>query len=147
MGIARAQARSFPDASTIRLTPQSNIGTCIGCTTEQTQEPATGFTGACLLDSMTYEPKLPLVCYAPNTTVQYGAGFTNVIVPASAVARSYSTLPAGNDSYMVLATCYPHNKDGSCPQAAFAISNSCCDYGANMVSLDGQTAQGIASFQ
>ena len=31
--------------------------------------------------------------------------------------------------------------------SAFAVSHSCCDYGSNMISLDGKTAQGIAFFQ
>jgi hypothetical protein len=146
--IARAQPTSLPDPGVVRLTPQSNIGTCIGCTTLQAQEPPTGFTGACLLDAMHYQPTLPLARYAPGPTVQYGKGFTNVIFPdAKQVAGSYSTLPAASDSYMVLATCYPHNADGSCPQASFAVSRSCCDYGANIISLDGQTAQGVAIFQ
>ncbi len=160
--IARAQPVSFPDPSVVILTPQSNNGTCMGCTTLQTQEPPTGFVGACLFASMTYEPKLPLACYTPQISVTYGAaggGFTNVIFPdAKAVSRPYSTLPAAYDSYMVLGTCYPHGSagtdgggtasaSGACPQSSFAVSHSCCDYGTTMTSLDGKTAQGTAFFQ
>jgi hypothetical protein len=158
VGLARAQARSFPDPNDVRLTPQSNIGTCQMCTTLVQHEPPGGFAGACLFDSMTYQPRLPLACYEPQTSVRYGpagGGFTNVIFPdATQVARSYSTLPAANDSYMVLGTCYPLRSasDGggaalACPQSAFMVSHSCCDYGSNMISLDGKTAQGIAFFQ
>jgi hypothetical protein len=135
--VARAQSRSFPTAS--EVTPAGM--------TAQTQEPATGFTGACLLDYMTYEPTLPLICYSPTgSSVQYGSGTTTVSFPAKEVARSYASPPASYDSFQVLLTCYPHNSDGTCPQQSFAVSRSCCGYGANLISLDGKTATGIAAF-
>jgi hypothetical protein len=129
----------------------------------QTQEPATGFTGACLLDFMTYKPTLPLICYSPNLsagpqaassdaaaqaapTAQYGSGLTKVTFPARKVFRSYGDLPPAYDSYQVLLTCYPPNPDGTCPFQSFAISHSCCDYGAIMTSLDSQTASGFVNF-
>lgn len=113
----------------------------------QTQEPPTGFTGACLVDYPAYEPTLPLICYAPPSTVQYGAGFTTVTFPAKKVARSYSSLPANYDSYQVLVTCYPHQPDGTCPSQSFAVSHSCCDYGIGLTSPDGQTASSLAIFR
>ncbi len=131
----------------------------------QTTEPATGFTGACLLDFKTYEPTLPLICYSPSRMMAsgdagadaaaagagaagatYGAGITIVTFPAKSVFRPYLSGPANYDSYQVLVTCYPHTATGSCPQASFAVSHSCCDYGTNLTSMDGQTATGLASF-
>jgi hypothetical protein len=137
VAVARAQARSFPDPSEVQPSGM----------TAQTQEPPTGFTGACLLDYAPYLPTLPLICYAPTSAAHYGAGTTTVAFPAKKVFRSYSSLPANYDSYQVLATCYPHQDDGTCPQQSFAVSRSCCDYGTNLMSLDGQTASGLASFQ
>jgi hypothetical protein len=134
--VARAQPRILPDPSEVG--PMAVAA--------QTQEPPTGFTGACLLDTMTYQPALPLICYAPTGTVQYGKGFTNVTFPAKKVSHSYSMAPASYDSYEVLVSCYPHNADGSCPLQSFAVSRSCCDYGTPLVSLDGQTASGLAGF-
>ncbi len=134
--VARAQPRVLPDPYEVGPMPMA----------AQTEEPATGFTGACLLDMMTYQPVLPLICYAPTGPVQYGKGSTKVTFPAKKVSRSYSTAPASYDSYQVLVSCYPHNADGSCPPRSFAVSRSCCDYGAPLVSLDGQTASGLAGF-
>ncbi len=134
--VARAQPRILPDP--YEVGPMT--------VTAQIQEPPKGFTGACLADAMTYQPALPLICYAPTGQVQYGKGFTNVTFPAKKVARSYSTAPASYDSYDVLVTCYQHNADGSCPAQSFAVSRSCCDYGSPLVSLDGQTASGLAAF-
>jgi hypothetical protein len=115
--------------------------------TAQTQEPPSGFTGACLLDHMTYEPTLPLICYAPSSAASYGAGSTTVTFPAKTVFRPYASLSANYDSYEVLVTCYPHSTSGACPQQAFAVSHSCCDYGASLTSLDGKTASGLAGFR
>ena len=134
--VARAQPRILPDPSEVG--PMTM--------TAQLQEPAKGFTGACLLDAITYAPALPLICYAPGSGVQYGTGSTKVTFPASKVSRSYSSAPADYDSYQALVTCYPHAADGSCPQQSFAVSRSCCDYGTPLVSLDGQTATGLAGF-
>jgi hypothetical protein len=134
--VARAQSRSFPAAN--EVVPPGM--------TAQTQEPATGFTGACLLDYKTYQPTLPLICYAPGSTATYGAGSTTVTFPAKEVLRSYGSLPTQYDSYQVLITCYPHKSDGSCPSPSFAISHSCCDYGMDLTSLDGQAATGQANF-
>jgi hypothetical protein len=135
--LARAQPQSFPDPT--EVTPAG--------LTMQSQEPPTGFTGACLLDHMTYAPALPAVCYAPGTQAQYGAGTTPVSFPAAKVARSYEALPVTYDSYQALVTCFPHTMAGTCPTGSFAISRSCCDYGTVLTSTDGQTAKGLASFQ
>ncbi len=110
--------------------------------TVQTTEPASGFTGACLLPFMAYQPTLPSVCYSPGGTVKYGAGSTRVTIPAAKVFRSYSTLPPQYDSFQPLATCYPHSADGTCPSISQAVSRSCCDYGTNMTSSDGVFAAG-----
>jgi hypothetical protein len=145
----------------------------------QTTEPATGFTGACLAQYMTYAAQLPVVCYSPAVAggaeggaaagalpdgapgdagpgdagspastggVTYGQGTTACMVPAGNVFRSYFTLANSYDSYQVLMTCYPHGDDGKCHQG-FAVSRSCCDYGTNLISLDGQTATGLVNFQ
>jgi hypothetical protein len=149
VGTALAQP-TYPDPNEVTLTPQPNNGQCTRCTTIQAQEPDGGFTGACLFTSMTYQPQLPLVCYSPSDhTANYGpdAGATTVAFPAADVARSYAKSPGNYDSYEVLGTCYPHNADGSCPQWSSSVSQSCCDYGANMISLDGKTATGTAFFQ
>jgi hypothetical protein len=115
--------------------------------TVQRAEPAVGFTGACLVPFSTYAPQLPTVCYSPAGDVKYLSGSTTTAVfPAAKVARSYGAVPAQYDSYQVLETCYPHNADGSCPQPSFAVSHSCCDYGTEMVSTDGQFASGFANF-
>jgi hypothetical protein len=116
----------------------------------QTTEPASGFTGACLVAQLTYTPQLPTVCYVPGgfvapdvpagSSVVYGSGSSNITLPAAAVARAYALLPPSYDSYQVMVTCYPHTMSGGCPQASFAVSNSCCDMGTNMTSLDGQSA-------
>jgi hypothetical protein len=148
--IARADPRAFPDPS--QISPSGLIA--------QTTEPATGFTGACLVDFKTYEPTLPLVCYSPSRMMAtgdaaadagsagatYGAGFTTVTFPAKSVFRPYLSGPANYDSYQVLLTCYPHTPAGACPQSSFAVSRSCCDYGTNLTSIDGQTASGLANF-
>jgi hypothetical protein len=142
-----AGSRVFPDPS--ELTPPGLMA--------QTQEPATGFTGACLIDFMTYKPTLPLICYSANAapadggaqaapTAQYGSGQTKVTFPARKVFRPYDTSPPQYDSYQVLLTCYPPNPDRTCPSQSFAISHSCCDYGAIMTSLDARTASGFVNF-
>lgn len=150
VAVARAQPSTFPDPS--QITPAGM--------TAQTQEPTTGFTGACLVDFRSYEPKLPLICYAPNRPMApgdaaadagnsgttYGAGTTVVTFPAKSVFRPYASGSANYDSYQVLVTCYPHTAAGVCPQSSFAVSRSCCDYGTNLTSLDGQTASGLANF-
>lgn len=137
VAVARAQPRSFPDPTEVQPSGMA----------AQMQEPPTGFTGACLLDHATYQPTLPLICYTPPSTVQDGAGTTTVSFPANKVADSYSSLPASYDSYQVLATCFPRQSDGTCPQQSFAVSLSCCDYGTRLTSLDGQTASGLAIFR
>jgi hypothetical protein len=145
--------RVFPDPS--EITPPGMMA--------QMQEPATGFTGACLIDFMTYKPTLPLLCYSPNQgtgaqtapsdaatraapTAQYGSGQTKVTFPAQKVFRSYGAMAPTYDSYQVLLTCYPPNPDGTCPFQSSAISHSCCDYGAIMTSLDARTASGFVNF-
>jgi hypothetical protein len=113
----------------------------------QTQEPPTGFTGACLIDFLTYQPTLPLICYSPSGKVSYGAGTTTVTFPANLVFRPYASPPATYDSYQALVTCYEHTSAGTCPQQSFPVSHSCCDYGTDLISLDGQVATGLASFR
>ncbi len=140
----------------------------------QTTEPPSGFTGACLAPYMTYAPQLPTVCYSPAAAgptdgglpegappdggaadasspastggVTYGQGTTACTVPAGNIFRSYWNLNPSYDSYQVLLTCYPHGDDGECHQGV-AISKSCCDYGTNLTSLDGQTATGLVDFK
>jgi hypothetical protein len=114
----------------------------------QTQEPADGFTGACLLDYMPYKPTLPLICYSPGPNGQYDAGLTTVVTfKAPEVFRSYGNVASQYDSYQVLATCYPPDPVKGCdPSQSFAISRSCCDYGVILTSLDGKTASGTANF-
>jgi hypothetical protein len=111
-----------------------------------TAEPPTGFTGACLVPFLTYAPQLPTVCYSPGGNIQYGVGSTQVTAPTAVVARSYGSTAMGYDSFQALTTCYPHDSDGTCPTAAFAVSRSCCELGTNMVSADGKYATGIANF-
>jgi hypothetical protein len=135
--VARAEAPILPDPGDVGPLTMA----------AQLQEPPTGFTGACLLDYMAYQPTLPRICYSPTTPVIYGGGTTSVTFPANRVLRPYSSAPASYDSYEVLVTCYPHGSDGACPQQAFAISRSCCDYGTELISVDGQTASGLVAFR
>jgi hypothetical protein len=145
--------------------------------TAVTAEPATGFLGACLVPYMTYSPQLPAVCYSPAAVagvseggvpeagtasggdggagdaggagtggVTYGIASTACKIAAGNVFQSYGTVASNYDSYRVLVTCYPHDMYGKCAQG-FAISRSCCDYGANMTSLDGESATGFVNFQ
>jgi hypothetical protein len=113
----------------------------------QTTEPPTGFTGACLLPFLTYEPQLPTVCYSPTSStgsVIYGAGATTqLVVPAKTVwLASMWTLPPEHDSFQPVMTCYPHNKDGTCPAPSQALSMSCCDVPMPMSCTDGVFAHG-----
>jgi hypothetical protein len=133
---AGSQAQTFPAAS--EVTPAGM--------TVQTQEPPTGFTGACLVNYATYQPTLPLICYSPGTMAQYGKSHP-VTFPAQKVFRAYDGLPARYDSYLRVATCYPRDPDaGTCPSQSFAVSHSCCDFGMHLVSVDGQTATGVVGF-
>jgi hypothetical protein len=116
--------------------------------TVETSEPPTGFTGACLASHMNYVPQLPSVCYSPKAgSVTYGTGFSTCTVPAASAYAPYWTLPASYDSYRVLMTCYPQTPAGTCPQNSVSVSNSCCDYGSEMTSLDGHVASGLVAFQ
>ncbi len=152
-GVARAQSQPAPpDPSLVTLTPLPLGGAgCTGCSTLVKTEPATGFVGGCLSTAdITYVPTLPVACYQPTSVTGYGAaapGLTKFSFPASQVALSYSTLAPGYDSYDVLETCYPHDKNGTCPSGSYAVSRSCCDYGTKLVSLDGKTASGLAVLQ
>jgi hypothetical protein len=120
----------------------------------QTTEPPTGFVGACLVPQITYDPQLPAMCFVPggffpngpvDANVVYNNGSTSVTLPASKVARAYSTLAPSYDSYETLVTCFPHTPTGSCPQPSFSVSNSCCDMGTQMISLDGVNATGLVA--
>jgi hypothetical protein len=143
---------SCPSGSTLQTVKFPAAGYSLSV---QTTEPATGFTGACLVPQLTYTPQLPTVCFVPggffpygppDANVIYGNGSTSVTLPAAFVARPYSTLPAGYDSYQTLVTCFP-NSPPACPQPSFAVSNSCCDMGTQMVSLDGKNASGLVSIR
>jgi hypothetical protein len=127
----------------------------IGGITVQTSEPDGGFTGACLVPFVRYASQLPTVCYSP-AGASYGTGFTTVSFPAAEVSFSYSPVP-NQDSYQSVMTCAPHLAaapsscstwagQGTCPCGTFPISQSCCDYGMHMQSVDGVHAQGVVAF-
>lgn len=136
-----ADAQSSPpplDASEVAFVPF----------TVQTAEPPTGFTGACLAPSVTYAPQLPTVCYSPKASLVdtdggLRLGATRFAVPAAKVLRAYSQNGTNYDSYQALVTCFPHDGSGHCPQLSYPISNSCCDLGTNLISVDGKSAEGI----
>jgi hypothetical protein len=131
-----------------------------GGTSVQMSEPDGGFLGACLVPFLLYAPQLPTVCYTPSGATYLGqpgyTGPTTVTFPASDVAFSYSPV-ANQDSYQSVMTCVPHLSapqsscatwagQGTCPCGTFPISQSCCDYGMHMVSVDGAHAQGVVAF-
>jgi len=143
--VTDASAPTFPSASAV--TPAG--------LTMQTTEPPGGFTGACLLPALIYAPQLPLVCYSPagaqssasGSGIEWGAT-QEITFPAAQVAHSYDSLPSNNDSYYPVATCAPHVSDGGgCPTGLYAISASCCDYGAQTISVDGTTAFSFVKFR
>jgi hypothetical protein len=150
---ASAQSASpMPGASQVVFGASDGGATGV---TVQTSEPDGGFTGACLVPFIRYTPQLPTVCYSP-AGASYGTGFTTVSFPAADVSFSYSPVP-NQDSYQSVMTCAPHltapgstcatwTGQGTCPCGTFPISQSCCDYGMHMQSVDGIHAQGIVAF-
>jgi hypothetical protein len=132
--------------------------------TVQTEEPVTGFTGACLLGPdgrLSDLVQLPAVCFSPEGNVQYGVAasmtpMTEVIVRAAEVVQSDTPAAANFDvypysadytsyHYQVLMTCYPKGDGGACP-AGTPVSRSCCDIGANMQYLYANLAHGFVDF-
>jgi hypothetical protein len=177
---ARAQqanpVRNFfgeADEEVTAVAPVPSGVTCAGLSvgsglTVQTAEPASGFTGACLMNRP-YGAALPSVCFSPDsaTYTGYDGGTASVkcSAPAASVAQpdwsigapqnGKATRQNASDSYEVMETCVPHVKggdcalyaNGGCPCNTMPISGSCCThYGTRMASSDGQTATGTAYF-
>jgi hypothetical protein len=129
---------TFPDPS--RISPPGLV--------EETEEPAAGFTGACLVDTILYEAQLPLVCYAPTGPVEWGVNQL-ITFPAASVSLSRDSLPPTYDSYLAVETCFPQADGGGCPFGSSLVSRSCCDLGITLVALgagsDGGDAEGVAT--
>jgi hypothetical protein len=150
-----------PLGDSVRLLFRSSTGGL--SMTVQTDEPADGFTGACLLGPdgrISDHAQLPVVCFSPQGNVQYGvaastteATMTEVIVRAAEVVQSDTPAAANFDvfpytadyasyHYQVLMTCYPKDAGGACAGGT-PVSRSCCDVGANMQYLYANLAHGF----